>query len=88
VRKIKSKYLSRTHKYGVRIPKSMQEAIEIDKESNTTLWWNSVMLEMNNVMPTFEVFEKIIEDLPIDYTQIKWHVIWNVKLGDNFKKES
>ena len=34
--KIKSKYWQRTHKYGVRIPKSVSEAHECDKENGDT----------------------------------------------------
>jgi hypothetical protein len=32
LQKIKSKYWSRTHKYGIRIVKNIQEVMEIDKE--------------------------------------------------------
>ena len=37
INKVKSKYWSRTYKYGIRIPKSIAEAIEIDKENGNTL---------------------------------------------------
>ena len=30
IKKLKSKYWSKTHKYGIRIPKTVAEAIEID----------------------------------------------------------
>ena len=34
LQKVKSKYWQRTHKYGVKIPKSVEEAHHIDKENN------------------------------------------------------
>ena len=38
ISKIKSKYWIRTHKYGIRIPKSVKEALEIDEQNKNTLW--------------------------------------------------
>ena len=34
---VKSRYAKRTHKFGIRVPKSVKEALEIDKETNTTM---------------------------------------------------
>ena len=34
--KLKSKYLVQTHKFGVKIPKSVQEAKEFDEENGNT----------------------------------------------------
>ena len=41
------------------------------------------MKEMKNVRPAFEVFEGKIKDL-VGYQSIKCHVIWDIKLGENF----
>ena len=49
IKKVKSKYWLRTHKYGIRIPKTVKEAIEIDAENGNTLWWDALMKEMKNV---------------------------------------
>ena len=40
--------------------------------------------KMKNVRPAFEVFEVIKEGLPIGYQMIKCHMIFDVKLGENF----
>lgn len=88
VSKIKSKYWVRTHKYGIRIPKSVQEDIKIDKENDNNLCWDALMLEMVNVRPAFEIFDKKINDLPIGYTKIDCHVVWDVKLDENFRRKS
>ena len=37
IKKVKSKYWLRTHKYGIRIPKTVKEAIEIDVKNGNTL---------------------------------------------------
>ena len=38
ISKLKSKYWERTHKYGIKIPKHMKEAIAFDRENNNTYW--------------------------------------------------
>jgi hypothetical protein len=45
------------HKYGIRIPKNVKEAIEIDKENGNTLWMDAIKLEMRNVRIAFEEFD-------------------------------
>jgi hypothetical protein len=52
----------KTHKYGIRVPNTVKEAIEIDAENGDTLWWDAIMKEMKNVRPAFEVWEGRKED--------------------------
>jgi hypothetical protein len=52
--KVKSKYWQRTHKYGIRILKSVEEALAIDKHNSNTLWWDAICKEMKNMQPAFE----------------------------------
>ena len=40
---------------------------------------------MKNVGPAFEAYEGNKEDLPPGYQQIKCHMIFNIKLGKNFR---
>lgn len=62
--KEKSKYWQQTHKYGIRIPKTVQEALAIDKENDNTLWWDVICKEMWNVRPAFEKWEQKECELP------------------------
>ena len=87
IAKIKSKYWERTHKYGVKLPKTVKQAIEIDNENGNTLWWDALMKEMKNVRPAFEVYEGKEEDL-VGYQKIRCHIIWDVKLGENFRRKA
>ena len=77
-------YWVKNHKYGLRVPKTVKEAVEIDKENGDTLWWDVVMKEMKNVRPAFEVWGKLKEYLPIGYQEIKCHTIFDIKVGENF----
>ena len=87
ISKIKSKYWVRTHKYGIRIPKSVKEAIEIDDENGNTLWWDALMKEMKNVRCAFQEYEGDVKDL-VGYTKIRCHIVWDVKLGENFRRKA
>ena len=86
IAKVKSKYWLRTHKFRIRIPKTVQEAREIDAENGNTYWWDAVLKEMKNLRPAFKVWEKNKEDIPPGYQQIKCHLIFDVKMGENFRK--
>lgn len=46
IQKLKSKYWDRTHKYGIHIPKTVEEAEEIDTENGNRLWFNAIEEEM------------------------------------------
>ena len=85
LQKVKSKYWTRTHKYGIRIPKSVKEAIEIDKENGNTLWMDTIRLEMKNVRVAFEEFDGYTASL-VGYVQITGHIVFDVKLGENFRR--
>ena len=64
VAKVKSKYWIWTHKFGIRIPKSVEEAVKLDKANGDTLWWDAICKEMKNVRPAFEEFEGPKEEIP------------------------
>ena len=33
----------KTPKYGIRVPNTVKEAIDIDKENGNTPWWDAIM---------------------------------------------
>ena len=55
--KVKSKYWLRSHKFGIRILKSVEEVKKVDDQNRNTLWWDAICKEMRNMRPAFEVFE-------------------------------
>ena len=87
LQKVKSKYWEKTHKYGIRVPKNVREAREIDAENKNTLWQDAISLEMKNNRVAFETYEGRIEDL-IGYEQITGHLIFDVKLSENFRRKA
>ena len=74
LQKVKSKYWRRTHKYSVRVPKKVKEALEIDEEMHNTYWRDAVNEEMKRVkeMDTVKVYNGEPGDL-FGYKQISTH---------------
>ena len=44
-------------KYGIRVPKNVKEALQVDKENGNTLWRDTIIKELEALM-RMEVFEK------------------------------
>ena len=76
-----SKYWEGTYKYGVRVPRNVKEALEIDAENGNTLWTDAIGLEMKNSRIVFEEYDGQIEDL-VAYEQISGHLIFDEKLSE------
>ena len=84
----KSKYWLRTHKFGIEIPKSVLQARQINAKHGNTLWWDAICKEMKNVRPAFEVSEGGIQQLPSGFQEIKCHMIFDFKSGENFHRKA
>jgi hypothetical protein len=80
---VNKRYWKRTHKYGIQIPHSVEEAHRIDKEAGNTKWADAIQKEMNNVMVAFKMTGKGTAPPP-GYQTIKCHIVFDVKM-DNFK---
>jgi hypothetical protein len=77
IKKIKTKYWKRTHKYGIRMPKSIKEALEIDAETGTTFWQDAIGKEIKNAMVAFEFRDDNV--MPPGYKRIDYHMIFEIK---------
>ena len=88
IAKLKSKYWVRTHKYGIKIPKNVYEARQFDHENGNTLWWDAICKEIRNVRPSFEAWEKSEGEIPIGFQLVKCHLIFDVKMGENFRRKA
>ena len=88
ISKVKSKYWLRTHKFGIRIPKSVEGAKRLNQENGDSLWWEAICNEMRNVRPAFVVWEKDVEHIPPGYQQIKCHMIFDVQMDENFRRKA
>ena len=74
----KTKYWSETHKYGIWLPKSIKEALAIDKETGTTSWRDAIAKEMKNAMVAFEFSDN--DTIPVGHQKIAVHMVFDVKI--------
>ena len=89
ISKAKSKYWRTTHKFGIRLPKDVDEALKIDRENGNTYWEDAIKKEMRKVKVAWETKEGIDpkdvrsgknRDL-IGFQEIKCHIIFDVKMS-------
>jgi hypothetical protein len=65
--KVKAKYWRTTHKYGVRLPKNVAEALRIDLENGNTFWRDALNKEMTKAKIAYEQVKGCSpEDVPLD----------------------
>ena len=90
IAKVKSKYWSMTHKFGIQVPKYVNEALAIDKENGNTLCYTAIQKEMKNVRVAFEAWEKgSLYDARrsqklVGYQEIRCHMIFDIKMVGRF----
>ena len=82
--KVKSKYWIRTHKFGIKVPKTLDQEKRFDEEDGNTLWSDAIIKEMANVKIAFELFDREEGNIPPNYQQISCHMIFDIKLGETF----
>ena len=85
-KKKQKKYWKLTHKYGVRLPHSVEEALQLDKETGTTFWRDAIAKELGVVKIAWEARDDLVlaevragRQL-IGYTEIKCHMVFDVKM--------
>lgn len=71
---MKSRYSKRSHKFGIYVPKSVDKALKINKETNTTYWRDAINNKMMNNRKAFK------EVVPQGYKWIRCHMIFNMKM--------
>ena len=61
INEVKNKYWRNTHKFAIEIPKSVEEAYEIDRTMGTNHWSRAIEKEMNNVRIVIEKLDNLSE---------------------------
>ena len=70
------------YKFGERVPRSIKEAYEIDRQTGTTGWTDAINLEVTSLKDKFSCFEILEENAEIDksvYQYIKLIWVFDVK---------
>ena len=81
VRKRIPRYLKCNHKFGIEIPTSAKDALELDKKNGNTYWANDIATEMENVRAAFKILSNGTS-APNGYHKISCHMIFDIKMED------
>jgi hypothetical protein len=87
VAKVK-RYWRTTHTFGIRVPKTVEEALAIDEETGTDFWCKALGKEMTKVKVAWKSMDGITpeevrtgkEPSMIGFQEIQCHVIFDVKM--------
>jgi Reverse transcriptase (RNA-dependent DNA polymerase) len=74
-----TRYLRREEKFGIAIPKTVREALEIDNDTGTTYWTDAIRKEMSVIMPAMKILEQDAKP-PIGFQEIPCHIVFDVKI--------
>ena len=80
LKKVKSKYWSTSHKYGLELPKNVAQALEIDRKTGTDFWLKAIEKEIRNVFPAFEFLESDDAQVPPGYTFVDTYFVFDIKM--------
>ena len=79
------RYLKCNEKYGIKLPKMVEEAKILDKANGNTLWSDAIAKEMTNVKVAFKILDDD-EYVLRNYQSVKCHMIFNVKMENFIQK--
>ena len=84
---VNKRHRSRTHKFGIKIPKTVKRALEIDKENGNALWADAIAKEMKNIRIAFKVLNDD-EKAPVGCHCVDCHMIFDCKMESNFRRKA
>jgi hypothetical protein len=97
ISKVKSRYWKTTHKFGIRLPHSVQEALKIDEENGNTFWRDAIEKEMGKIrgLGTFERYDGATAEelrsgkkkLP-GYQELTCHMVFDIKMDGKFTRKA
>ena len=76
-----TRYLKKRHKFGIELPKAVEQALALDAKNHNTLWVDATSREMDNVRVAF----KILPDgksLPIGHQSVQCNMVFDIKKED------
>ncbi|KAI2506427.1 Reverse transcriptase (RNA-dependent DNA polymerase) [Fragilaria crotonensis] len=80
LKKVKTKYWSVTHKYGLELPKSVAQALAIDKRTGTDFWEKAIEKEIRNVFPAFEFLKTDDAQVPPGFQFVETYFVFDIKM--------
>jgi len=83
---VNKRYHKKTHSFGIKLPKSVQDAVRLDAENGNTLWQDAIAKEMKNIRVAYDILPEG-KEVPIGYQHVRCHWIFSIKIED-FKRKA
>ena len=81
IRKWQTRYLKRSHKFGIELPQTVKQTYVLDAKNGNTLWADAISKEVKNVRVAFEVLPDW-KSVPIGNQFVKCQMVFNIKMED------
>jgi len=81
---VKSRIVDKTSNYGVKLPKTVKEALNLDEINGNTFWADAISKEMKNVSVAFDFLDPNA-NTPPGYTFMPCRLIFDVKMDFTHK---
>lgn len=82
---VQSRTRKTNRKYGIEIPRNVDEVTKLDAKNGDTYWHDAVNKEMRNVAVAYQVMEEN-ERAPNDHIYVGFHMVYDVKM--NFTRKA
>lgn len=79
ISKVQTRLRKKNMKFGIQIPRTVEEAYELDRINGNTLWADAIDKEFRNSSVAFQVRDEG-EIAPVGWTKITCHLIFDVKM--------
>jgi hypothetical protein len=79
IKTMKKHHVRRGFKFGIQIPTTWEEAIDLDKENGNNFWLEATMKELSNVCIAFDIQGRD-KTPPVGYRRIPCHLIFDIKM--------
>ena len=76
---VKQRVKKRSHKYGVEVPMSVEDAYNLDRKNGNDFWRRAISKEMKNILIAFDFLSEG-EEVPANLKKLGVHLIFDVKM--------
>ncbi len=98
VAKVKSRYWKTTHKFGIELPHSVEQAYELDRKNGNDLWRRAIEKEMHKIkgLGAFLRYDGARTPAGLrsgrvklpGYQEVHCHMIFDIKMDGNFTRKA
>ena len=82
---VNMRYHKMTHEFWIKVSKTVEETLALDKENGNDLWWKAIQKEMSAVKVAFKILEDD-DKPPIASQYMKCHMVFSIKMEDFSRK--